>query len=79
MRTRHIIGMEELLPSLERFSTVRCPDCNWRLIDPSGTENLIAHLSTHVKEFHSDKNWREEELPGYIEEVDAEHIKKVLP
>jgi predicted small metal-binding protein len=55
---------------------IKCPDCDWYLIDPGDSENLTKHLMVHLKEFHPEKEWTEEDFQQYIKEVKVENKRQ---
>jgi predicted small metal-binding protein len=55
---------------------ISCPECDWSMVDPGGSENLIRHLMIHGKEHHPEENWTPENVSEYIEEVKIENKKK---
>jgi predicted small metal-binding protein len=55
---------------------IKCPECDWSVLDPHDSENLMRHLMDHVTEAHPDKEWTPEDFPKYVEEVKLENKKK---
>ena len=69
-------GLKTHMKDFYFTNKIKCPDCDWSLIDPGDSENLTRHLMVHMKDSHPDEKWEPEDFPKYIEEVRVENKKK---
>ena len=69
-------GLQSHMKDFYYAPKASCPMCDWSMIDPSGSENLIRHLMVHGNEHHPDEGWTPENVSAYIEEVKIENKKK---